>query len=82
VEEEMLFFSTPVTLDSTRAQATACLTIKSAARYLPKVAFLLLAWMQPIGFLATCGAGAVEQFDYGLGGKIVCPVWSWAGISK
>jgi PAT family beta-lactamase induction signal transducer AmpG len=37
------------------------------AMYLPKLAFLLLAWTQPDNFLVTCGAVAVEQFGYGFG---------------
>jgi PAT family beta-lactamase induction signal transducer AmpG len=37
------------------------------AMYLPKTMFLLLAWLQPENFLATCGAVAVEQFGYGFG---------------
>jgi len=43
------------------------LPIMLAAMYLPKIAFLLLAWLQPENFLVTCGAVAVEQFGYGFG---------------
>jgi PAT family beta-lactamase induction signal transducer AmpG len=35
--------------------------------YLPKLAFVFLAFMQPDNFLITCGAVAVEQFGYGFG---------------
>jgi PAT family beta-lactamase induction signal transducer AmpG len=37
------------------------------AMYLPKLVFLLLAWLQPQDFLTTCGAVALEQFGYGFG---------------
>jgi len=43
------------------------LPIMLGAMYLPKIAFLLLAWLQPDDFLVTCGAVAVEQFGYGFG---------------
>jgi PAT family beta-lactamase induction signal transducer AmpG len=38
-----------------------------SAMYLPKLVFLLLAYLQPENFLAVCGAVAVEQFGYGFG---------------
>ncbi len=37
------------------------------AMYLPKLAFIFLAYAQPDNFLAICGAVAVEQFGYGFG---------------
>ena len=35
--------------------------------YLPKLAFVFLAFTQPENFLVTCGAVALEQFGYGFG---------------
>ena len=43
------------------------LPIMVGAMYLPKLAFLLLAWTQPDNFLVICSAVAVEQFGYGFG---------------
>jgi len=38
-----------------------------ASMYLPKLAFVFLAYTQPDNFLVTCGAVALEQFGYGFG---------------
>ncbi|MDR3457332.1 MAG: MFS transporter [Verrucomicrobiae bacterium] len=38
-----------------------------ASMYLPKLAFVFLAFTQPDNFLVTCGAVALEQFGYGFG---------------
>ncbi len=43
------------------------LPIMVMAMYLPKLTFLVLAWTQPVNFLLTCAAVAVEQFGYGFG---------------
>jgi PAT family beta-lactamase induction signal transducer AmpG len=43
------------------------LPIMVGAMYLPKLAFIFLAFTQPENFLVTCGAVAVEQFGYGFG---------------
>jgi len=43
------------------------LPIMIGAMYLPKLAFILLAFTQPENVLVTCGAVAVEQFGYGFG---------------
>jgi PAT family beta-lactamase induction signal transducer AmpG len=43
------------------------LPIMVASMYLPKLAFIFLAFTQPENFLVTCGAIAVEQFGYGFG---------------
>jgi len=43
------------------------LPVMVGAMYLPKLAFVFLAFNQPENFLVTCGAVAVEQFGYGFG---------------
>jgi PAT family beta-lactamase induction signal transducer AmpG len=43
------------------------LPIMVGSMYLPKLAFIFLAFMQPDNFLVTCGAVATEQFGYGFG---------------
>lgn len=43
------------------------LPVMVAAMYLPKLAWLVLAFTQPENFLVTCGAIAVEQSGYGFG---------------
>ncbi len=43
------------------------LPIMLCSMYLPKFAFIFLAFTQPDNFLVTCGAVAVEQFGYGFG---------------
>jgi PAT family beta-lactamase induction signal transducer AmpG len=43
------------------------LPIMIGSMYLPKLAFIFLAFTQPENFLVTCGAVAVEQFGYGFG---------------
>jgi PAT family beta-lactamase induction signal transducer AmpG len=43
------------------------LPIMVGSMYLPKLAFVFLAFTQPDNFLVTCGAVAVEQFGYGFG---------------
>ena len=43
------------------------LPIMVASMYLPKLAFILLSWIQPSNFLVTCAAVAAEQFGYGFG---------------
>jgi len=43
------------------------LPIMLCSMYLPKLAFIFLAFTQPENFLLTCGAVAVEQFGYGFG---------------
>ena len=43
------------------------LPLMIGAMYLPKLAFIFLAYTQPENFLGTCGAVAVEQFGYGFG---------------
>ena len=43
------------------------LPIMLCSMYLPKLAFIFLAYTQPENFLVTCGAVAVEQFGYGFG---------------
>ncbi|MGO8931267.1 MAG: MFS transporter [Limisphaerales bacterium] len=43
------------------------LPIMVGSMYLPKLAFVFLAWTQPSNFLITCGAVATEQFGYGFG---------------
>ena len=43
------------------------LPIMVGSMYLPKLAFIFLAFTQPENFLAICGAVAVEQFGYGFG---------------
>ena len=43
------------------------LPIMLCSMYLPKLAFIFLAFTQPDNFLVTCGAVAVEQFGYGFG---------------
>lgn len=43
------------------------LPIMVCSMYLPKLAFVTLAFTQPENFLITCAAVAVEQFGYGFG---------------
>jgi PAT family beta-lactamase induction signal transducer AmpG len=43
------------------------LPIMVGSMYLPKLAFIFLAFWQPENFLTICGAVAVEQFGYGFG---------------
>jgi MFS transporter, PAT family, beta-lactamase induction signal transducer AmpG len=43
------------------------LPVMVASMYLPKLAFIFLAFTQPANFLVACGAIAVEQFGYGFG---------------
>jgi PAT family beta-lactamase induction signal transducer AmpG len=43
------------------------LPLMIGSMYLPKLAFIFLAFTQPENFLVTCGAVAVEQFGYGFG---------------
>ena len=43
------------------------LPIMLGSMYLPKLAFIFLAFIQPENFLVTCGSVAVEQFGYGFG---------------
>ena len=43
------------------------LPIMLCSMYLPKLAFIFLAYTQPENFLVTCGAVAVEHFGYGFG---------------
>jgi PAT family beta-lactamase induction signal transducer AmpG len=43
------------------------LPVMLCSMYLPKLAFIFLAFTQPDSFLVTCGAVAVEQFGYGFG---------------
>ncbi len=43
------------------------LLIMVASMYLPKLAFIVLSYVQPTNFLAVCGAVALEQFGYGFG---------------
>lgn len=43
------------------------LPIMIASMYLPKLAFIFLAFTQPDNFLVVCGAVAAEQFGYGFG---------------
>ena len=43
------------------------LPIMIGSMYLPKLAFIFLAYTQPENILVTCGAVAVEQFGYGFG---------------
>ena len=43
------------------------LPIMVGSMYLPKLAFVFLAFTQPDNFLVTCVAVAVEQFGYGFG---------------
>lgn len=43
------------------------LPVMVGSMYLPKLAFVFLAFTQPDNFLVTCGAVAVEQFGYGFG---------------
>jgi len=43
------------------------LPIMVGAMYLPKLAFIFLAFTQPENLLVTCGAVVVEQFGYGFG---------------
>lgn len=43
------------------------LPIMVCSMYLPKLAFVTLAFAQPENFLVTCAAVAIEQFGYGFG---------------
>lgn len=43
------------------------LPIMVCSMYLPKLAFVVLSWLQPDNFLLICGAIALEQFGYGFG---------------
>ena len=43
------------------------LPVMIGSMYLPKLAFIFLAYTQPENFLVTGGAVAVEQFGYGFG---------------
>jgi MFS transporter, PAT family, beta-lactamase induction signal transducer AmpG len=43
------------------------LPVMIASMYLPKLAFIFLAFTQPENFLVTCGAVSAEQFGYGFG---------------
>jgi PAT family beta-lactamase induction signal transducer AmpG len=43
------------------------LPIMVCSMYLPKLAWILLSFVQPENFLAVCGAVAVEQLGYGFG---------------
>ena len=43
------------------------LPIMIGSMYLPKLAFIFLAYAQPENFFITCGAVAAEQFGYGFG---------------
>ena len=43
------------------------LPVMLCSMYLPKLAFIFLAFTQPDNFLVTCGAVATEQFGYGFG---------------
>jgi PAT family beta-lactamase induction signal transducer AmpG len=43
------------------------LPIMVVSMYLPKLAFIFLAFTQPENLLVTCGAVVVEQFGYGFG---------------
>jgi len=43
------------------------LPIMVGAMYVPKLAFIYLAFAQPENFLAICGTVAAEQFGYGFG---------------
>ena len=43
------------------------LPLMIGSMYLPKLAFIFLAFTQPENFLVICGAVAVEQFGYGFG---------------
>jgi PAT family beta-lactamase induction signal transducer AmpG len=43
------------------------LPVMLCSMYLPKLAFIFLAFTQPDNFLLICGAVAIEQFGYGFG---------------